>query len=76
MDEFLFYAYNRPDPRKDRGAGASYLRHLDSIGEMLGARLNTIHNLHFYFTFMDNIRSAIANGSLSSFSRDFRSQQT
>ncbi|MEC9375515.1 MAG: tRNA guanosine(34) transglycosylase Tgt [Pseudomonadota bacterium] len=54
----------------------AYLRHLDSIGEMLGARLNTIHNLHFYFTFMESIRSAIANGSLSTFSRDFRSQQT
>ena len=29
MDNFLFYDYNVPDPRKDRGAGASYLRHLD-----------------------------------------------
>ena len=29
MDKFLFYDFNKPDPRKDRGAGASYLQHLD-----------------------------------------------
>jgi queuine tRNA-ribosyltransferase len=53
----------------------SYLRHLDSIGEMLGSRLNTIHNLHFYLRLMERIRVAIAQGELAAFSKDFRARQ-
>ena len=53
----------------------AYLRHLDSIGEMLGARLNTIHNLHFYLRLMERIRAAITAGNLAEFSRDFRDRQ-
>jgi queuine tRNA-ribosyltransferase len=44
----------------------SYLRHLDRCNEILGSRLNTIHNLHFYLELMRSIRSAIAAGGLTS----------
>ena len=53
----------------------AYLRHLDSCGEMLGSRLNTIHNLHFYLNLMRRIRAAIEAGDLEAFSRDFRARQ-
>ncbi len=45
----------------------SYLRHLDKCGEMLGSRLNTIHNLYFYQEFMQKIREAIENDALDAF---------
>ena len=38
----------------------AYLRHLHMCDEMLGHRLNTIHNLHFYLHLMKGIRKAIA----------------
>jgi queuine tRNA-ribosyltransferase len=53
----------------------AYLRHLDSCGEILGSRLNTIHNLHFYLNLMRRIRAAIEFGGLEAFSRDFRARQ-
>jgi queuine tRNA-ribosyltransferase len=40
-----------------------YLRHLFLTGEILGSRLNTIHNLYFYFRLMEGARSAIQNGT-------------
>jgi queuine tRNA-ribosyltransferase len=45
--------------RFSRGA----LRHLMLAGEMLGARLATLHNLHFYFHLMSEIRAALAEGT-------------
>ena len=42
----------------------AYLRHLDACGEILGARLNTIHNLRFYQWLMARIRAAIETGRL------------
>jgi queuine tRNA-ribosyltransferase len=45
----------------------SYLRHLDRCKEMLGSRLNTIHNLHFYLRLMADIRAAIEAGRLNQF---------
>lgn len=48
----------------------AYLRHLDRCGEMLGSRLNTIHNLYFYQEFMQSIRDAIENNNITSFARD------
>ena len=42
----------------------SYLHHLQRIDEMLGAHLNTVHNLHFYQSLMQGLRSAIETGSL------------
>jgi len=43
----------------------SYLRHLDRCNEILGSRLNTLHNLHFYLELMRTIRAAIAGGTLT-----------
>ncbi len=45
----------------------AYLRHLFLSGEILGSRLNTIHNLHFYMRLMEKSRSAIAEGTWASF---------
>lgn len=45
----------------------SYLRHLFMAGEILGGRLNTIHNLHFYFKLMRESREAILNGTWPNF---------
>ena len=48
----------------------AYLRHLFLSGEILSARLNTIHNLHFYLNLMKKIRDSIREGRWSQF-RDF-----
>lgn len=49
----------------------AYLHHLFKIGEILGARLNTIHNIHYYLTLMSEIRQAISQGQFSSFTEQF-----
>ncbi len=54
----------------------AYLHHLDRPGEMLGPRLNTIHNLHYYQTLMQGLRTAIAAGTLSEFTREFYALRT
>jgi queuine tRNA-ribosyltransferase len=53
----------------------SYLRHLDRCNEILGSRLNTIHNLHFYLGLMRALRTALAEGSLESWARGFLSSR-
>jgi queuine tRNA-ribosyltransferase len=50
-----------------RNFSRSYLRHLDRCKEILGARLNTIHNLHVYLSLMRSLQAAIAEGRLASF---------
>ncbi len=42
----------------------AYLRHLVKCGEILGPRLATIHNLHYYQKLMSDIRAAIGDGTL------------
>jgi len=49
----------------------SYLRHLDKCREMLGSRLNTIHNLYYYQFLMQGLRDAIAEQRLDSFVKEF-----
>jgi queuine tRNA-ribosyltransferase len=49
----------------------SYLRHLDKCGEILGSRLNTIHNLNFYLRLMRELRAAIAALRLADYVREF-----
>lgn len=49
----------------------AYLRHLDKCGEILGARLNTIHNLYYYQELMLGIRSALEADRLAEFVREF-----
>ena len=51
----------------------SYLRHLDRCNEILGSRLNTIHNLHFYLDLMRSIRGAIAAGRLTPWAEGYLS---
>jgi queuine tRNA-ribosyltransferase len=48
----------------------AYLRHLDRCNEILGVRLATLHNLHFYLALMRRIRAAIAAGTLSRLAAD------
>ena len=49
----------------------AYLHHLDRCNEMLGPRLNTIHNLAYYQRVMRRIREAIEQGRFSAFAADF-----
>ncbi len=49
----------------------SYLRHLDRCNEILGSRLNTLHNLHFYLQLMRSIREAIVAGNLDTWAQAF-----
>lgn len=58
-----------------RNYSRAYLRHLDKCKEILGARLNTIHNLHHYQTLMQDLRDAIRGRALDSFVRDFYAQR-
>ena len=54
-----------------RNYSRAYLYHLDKCDEMLGPRLNTIHNLHYYLALMQRIRSAIEEGRFAAFAADF-----
>ena len=49
----------------------AYLRHLDKCGEILGPRLNTIHNLHYYQELMRQLRTATESGNLDHFVAEF-----
>jgi len=53
----------------------SYLHHMDKCKEMLGAQLNTIHNLHYYQKLMRDLRSAIEQGTLADFAKSFQQNQ-
>jgi queuine tRNA-ribosyltransferase len=55
-----------------RNFSRAYLRHLDRCNEILGARLGTIHNLHYYLDLMRRIRAAIEDGRLGRFAAEFR----
>jgi queuine tRNA-ribosyltransferase len=54
-----------------RNFSRAYLRHLDRCNEILGSRLNTIHNLHFYIGLMRSLRAAIAAGRLQAWAGEF-----
>ena len=49
----------------------AYLHHLDRCGEILGSRLNTAHNLHFYHRLMADMRDAIAHRRFDAWRRAF-----
>ena len=53
----------------------SYLHHLDKCNEILGARLNTVHNLRFYQRVMEGLRGAIEQGKLDDFVAEFYARQ-
>jgi queuine tRNA-ribosyltransferase len=54
----------------------AYLRHLFKAGEILGLRLNSIHNLHFLLDLMRRIRAAILEGTLGQLKESFLAQYT
>jgi queuine tRNA-ribosyltransferase len=54
-----------------RNYSRAYLHHLDKCNEILGARLNTIHNLTYYQDLMRGLREAIAGRRLDAFVADF-----
>jgi queuine tRNA-ribosyltransferase len=54
-----------------RNYSRAYLRHLDQCNEILGSRLNTLHNLFYYQSLMQELRAAIAAGRLEGYARDF-----
>lgn len=56
-----------------RGYSRAYIRHLLSVGEILGLRLATLHNLHFYLDLMRQIREAISQDRYSEFKTKFLS---
>lgn len=49
----------------------AYLRHLDRCNEILGSRLNTVHNLHFYLQLMRSLREAIEAGRLARWAQGY-----
>jgi queuine tRNA-ribosyltransferase len=53
----------------------AYLRHLYLAKELLAYRLNTIHNLYYYLSLMNDIRSAIANGMFEKYCKEFQSKR-
>ena len=65
-----------PDPECDcytcSNYSLAYLRHLVKCSEILGPRLATIHNLHYYQSLMRNIRDAISGGILTEFVAQLR----
>jgi queuine tRNA-ribosyltransferase len=54
-----------------RNYSRAYLHHLDKCNEILGSRLNTLHNLTYYQNLMAGLRAAIEEGSLGVFRKDF-----
>lgn len=68
------------DPRCDcttcRHYSRAYLHHLDKCKEILGARLNTIHNLRYYQDLMRALRAAIAAERLDAFVHEFQALRT
>jgi len=78
-------AAHRSDTRAlDTGCGCyccthftrAYLHHLHRVNEILGARLNTIHNLYYYLSLMRELRAAIAAGGLAAYTAAFREQRS
>lgn len=58
-----------------RNYSRAYLYHLEKCGEMLGGRLNTLHNLHYYQELMSGLREAISTQRLESFVCEFKAGQ-
>ncbi|MDX3906771.1 MAG: tRNA guanosine(34) transglycosylase Tgt [Pigmentiphaga sp.] len=58
-----------------RNFSRAYLHHLFRSNEILGARLNTIHNLYYYLHLMQEMRDAIAAGRFAAWRDDFAAQR-
>jgi queuine tRNA-ribosyltransferase len=53
----------------------AYLYHLQKANEILGARLNTLHNLHYYQELMQELRAAIESNNLVSKSKQLLAER-
>lgn len=49
----------------------AYLHHMQKANEITGARLNTLHNLHYYLNLMKEIRTALENGTFTPWKEQF-----
>jgi queuine tRNA-ribosyltransferase len=58
-----------------RNFSRAYLHHLQRTNEILGARLNTIHNLHYYLDLMRRARAAIEQGAFGQFAHAERASR-
>lgn len=58
-----------------RSYSRAYLRHLHRTKELTGHRLLTLHNLHYLYGLMAEMRSAIASGSFASWATDLRARR-
>ena len=58
-----------------RNFSRSYLHHLHKMGEMLGAQLNTIHNLHYYLQLMQDLRDGLDNDRFNEVVREFHANR-
>ncbi len=58
-----------------RNFSRAYLHHLQRTGEILGARMNTVHNLHYYLALMQEMRSAIETTTFQSFVVRFQAER-
>lgn len=67
------------DPRCDcytcKHFSRAYLHHLDKCNEMLGAQLNTIHNLRYYQRIMADMRKALSDNTFDGFLSEFYGRQ-
>jgi len=59
-----------------RNYSRAYLRHLDKCNEILGSRLNTLHNLYFYLDLMRQMRQALDEGRFDAFCRETLARRT
>ena len=58
-----------------RNFSRAYLHHLQRTGEILGARMNTVHNLHYYLDLMRRMREAIEEGTFTAFVARFHAER-
>ena len=54
----------------------AYLHHLQRTGEILGARMNTVHNLHYYLDLMQEMRTAIEQNAFQAFVAKFAAERS
>jgi queuine tRNA-ribosyltransferase len=58
-----------------RNFSRAYLHHLQRVNEILGARLATVHNLHYYHVLMAELREAVAGDTLPAYTARFRAER-
>jgi queuine tRNA-ribosyltransferase len=54
-----------------RNHSRAYIRHLLNVNEILGLRLVSIHNSHFYLQVMEEIRTHLVNGTFAEYRKEF-----